>query len=78
MTSFPASRLGLDDRGIIRAGAAADITIFDPDTVIDKATFAEPRQHPEGIPFVIVNGEVVVDSGEHTGARPGRALRHNG
>jgi len=78
MTSFPASRLDLGDRGIIRAGAAADITVLDPDTVIDKATFAEPRQHPEGIPFVIVNGEVVVDSGEHTGARPGRALRHNG
>jgi len=77
MTSFPASRLDLDDRGILRAGAAADITVFDQDTVIDKATYADPRQHPEGIPFVIVNGEVVVDSGEHTGARPGRALRHS-
>jgi N-acyl-D-amino-acid deacylase len=77
MTSFPASRLDLEDRGIIRTGAAADITIFDPDTVIDRATYAEPRQHPEGIPFVIVNGEVVVDHGEHTGARPGRALRHS-
>jgi N-acyl-D-amino-acid deacylase len=77
MTSFPASRLDLEDRGIIRTGAAADITIFDPDTIIDRATYAEPRQHPEGIPFVIVNGEVVVDHGEHTGARPGRALRHS-
>ena len=76
MTSFPASRLDLDDRGIIRAGAAADITIFDPDTIMDNATYTEPRQYPDGVLFVIVNGEVVVDQGEHTGARPGRALRH--
>lgn len=77
MTSFSASRLDLHDRGIIRAGAAADITVFDRDAVVDKATYADPRQHPDGIPFVIVNGEVVVDHGEHTGARPGRALRHS-
>ena len=76
MTSLSATKVGIRDRGLLQAGLYADITIFDPDRVIDKATYEEPRQYPEGIPYVIVNGQVVIDKGIHTGARPGRALRH--
>lgn len=76
MTSFPAQRLGLRDRGMLRDGMKADITIFDPRTVKATATPKRPKQYPLGIPYVIVNGRVVVDNGEHTGALPGRALRH--
>ncbi len=75
MTSFPAQRLGLKDRGLIREGMAADITIFNAETVIDKATYASPRQFPDGIEYVLVNGEPVVFAGKHTGSRPGRVLR---
>ena len=74
MTSFPAQRLGLKDRGILRDGMKADIVIFNPETVKAPATFRQPKQFPIGIPYVIVNGTVVVDNGEHTGALPGRAL----
>jgi N-acyl-D-amino-acid deacylase len=76
MTSFPAQRLGLRDRGMLRDGMKADITIFDPTTVKATATPQQPKQFPLGIPYVIVNGKVVVDDGEHTGALPGRALRY--
>jgi N-acyl-D-aspartate/D-glutamate deacylase len=75
MTGAPATALGLVDRGVLRAGAVADITVFDPDTVADRATFDEPRQYPSGIAHVIVNGAVVIDGGVHTGALPGRVLR---
>jgi N-acyl-D-amino-acid deacylase len=74
MTSLPARISGLADRGTLLPGMAADITIFDPATVIDEATFPDPVKYAVGIPYVIVNGVVVVDSGEHTGAKPGRAL----
>ncbi len=53
----------------------ADITIFDPDTIIDRATFENPREFPSGIAWVIVNGQVVVENGKHTGATPGRTIR---
>jgi N-acyl-D-aspartate/D-glutamate deacylase len=76
MTSQNAAKLGLSDRGLLRPGNYADITLFDADRVIDRATYAEPFQYSEGIEFVIVNGEVVLERGKHTGARPGRALRH--
>ncbi|MEE8443057.1 MAG: amidohydrolase family protein, partial [Dehalococcoidia bacterium] len=76
MTSFPAQRLGLRDRGILRDGMKADIVVFNPDTVKAPATKAQPKQFPLGIPYVIVNGQVVVDNGDHTGATPGRGLRH--
>ena len=76
MTSAPAARLGLRDRGIIRDGAVADLVIFDPATVRATATYDEPRSFPIGIEQVIVAGTLVVDCGEHTGATPGRALRH--
>jgi dihydroorotase/N-acyl-D-amino-acid deacylase len=75
MTGLPADRLRLTDRGRIAVDRAADIVVFDPETVTDLATFEEPHQYPAGIPFVIVNGEVVVDGGEYTDARPGRVLR---
>jgi N-acyl-D-aspartate/D-glutamate deacylase len=76
MTSLNASKLGLRDRGLLRAGQFADVTVFDPDRVIDRATYARPFQYSEGIEYVVVNGVVVLDRGKHTGARPGRALRH--
>lgn len=75
MTSFPAQRLGLPDRGILRDGFKADIVLFDPDTVKAPATKRDPRQYPIGIDYVIVNGVVVIDKGENTGALPGRGLR---
>ena len=76
MTSFPAQRLGLKDRGILRDGMKADIVVFNPKTVKAPSTRRQPKQFPLGIPYVIVNGQVVIDDGEHTGALPGRALRH--
>ena len=75
MTGGPARVLGLLDRGLLREGYAADVTVFDPATIIDRATYEEPHQYPQGISTVIVNGVVVVDSGRHTGALPGRVLR---
>jgi N-acyl-D-aspartate/D-glutamate deacylase len=78
MTSLSATITGLTDRGLLRPGMAADITLFDPATVADKATFEDPMQYPVGIPFVIVNGTVVIDNGQHTGAKPGRVLYGRG
>jgi N-acyl-D-amino-acid deacylase len=75
MTSFPAQRLGLPDRGLLRDGFKADVVVFDPRTVKAPATRTQPKQFPIGIPYVIVNGTVVVDQGRHTGALAGRALR---
>jgi N-acyl-D-amino-acid deacylase len=75
MTGAPAARLGFRERGLLRDGFAADVVIFDPARVRANATYAEPRQFPDGIEHVIVNGEMVVDAGRHTGATPGRALR---
>jgi N-acyl-D-amino-acid deacylase len=75
MTGAPAAALGLADRGVLRPGAAADIIVFDPVSIIDRATFDEPRRHPAGVTHVIVNGVAVIDAGAHTGALPGRVLR---
>ena len=75
MTSFPAQRLGLPDRGILRDGFKADIVVFNPDTVKTHATREDPHHYPVGIDYVIVNGQVVIDDGENTGALPGRGLR---
>jgi dihydroorotase/N-acyl-D-amino-acid deacylase len=77
MTSLPADRLGLAERGRITEGAIADLVIFDPATIADRATFQEPHQYPVGIPFVIVNGEATVDGGEFRDLRAGRVLRRN-
>ncbi len=75
MTSLNAAKLGIQDRGILRPGMYADLTLFDPQTVIDQATYSDPFHYNVGIHYVIVNGQVVLDQGRHTGARPGRVLR---
>jgi N-acyl-D-amino-acid deacylase len=75
MTALPASALGIKDRGFIEIGNHADVVIFDSQKVIDRATWTAPHQYPEGIRFVIVNGEVVIDAGEFTGKLAGRILR---
>ena len=75
MTSLNAAKLGLRDRGTLRAGAFADVTLFNPARVIDRSTFEKPFQYGEGIEYVVVNGRVVLDRGKPTGERPGRSLR---
>jgi N-acyl-D-aspartate/D-glutamate deacylase len=76
MTSLNAVKLGIRDRGLLRPGDFADVTVFDPERVIDKSTYTAPFAYNEGIEYVIVNGQVVLDRGKHTDAMPGRALRH--
>lgn len=78
MTSLPAQRMRLWDRGIVRPGAFADLVVFDPATIRDRATFENPRQYAEGVRYVAVNGQLVVDGGQLTPARPGHALRGPG
>ncbi len=77
MTGLNAEKLGIKDRGTLAIGNFADITVFDPSTVIDKATYENPFQYNEGIEYVIVNGVVVLNGETHTGKRPGRALKRN-
>ena len=74
MTAFPAARLRLTDRGVLRPGMKADIAVFDPATVRDTATYEKPHSYAEGFSTVIVNGEVVYENGAMTAARPGRVL----
>jgi N-acyl-D-aspartate/D-glutamate deacylase len=78
MTSLNAAKIGAFDRGLIRAGMFADVTVFDPKTVIDKSTYLDPFQYSEGIAYVLVNGRPVWESGKPTGERPGRVLRRKG
>ncbi len=78
MTSLPAQTFGLWDRGLLRPELAADIVIFNEKTISDRATFQRPKQYAEGIDYVLVNGQVVIDKGRHNGARPGRILRSGG
>ena len=75
ITSLPAGRLGLSDRGVLREGAFADITVFDPAAIASPATFTDPHQTSVGITYVLVNGRPVIENGEHNGQLPGRALR---
>ena len=75
MTGMPAARLGLRDRGVISAGARADLAVFSPERVADTATYEDPHRYADGIEHVIVNGRLVIRSGEHTGNLPGRVLR---
>jgi len=75
MTSMPASRMGLQDRGLLLEGMKADITVFDPENVKDLSTFENPHVYPEGISTVIVNGAITIDNGEHTGAFNGKILK---
>jgi N-acyl-D-amino-acid deacylase len=76
MTSLPANRLGLKDRGLLRVGAKADVVVFNPETINDEATFENPKKYPSGVEQVIVNGVRVIAGGEHTGKRPGVVMRH--
>ena len=69
-----AAALGLRDRGVLREGAWADVTVFDPARIAERATYDDPHQYAVGVSTVVVNGEVVVDGGDHTGALPGRVL----
>jgi N-acyl-D-aspartate/D-glutamate deacylase len=78
MSGLTASQLHIADRGLIKDGLAADLVIFDPATVADRATFTDPFQYPVGIPTVIVNGRVVLDEGRHTGERPGIVIHGKG
>lgn len=75
MTSLNAAKIGLHDRGTLRAGNFADVTLFDPARVLDRSTYTDPFHYSEGIEHVVVNGRVVLEQGKHTGAMPGRALR---
>lgn len=77
MTSMPAQRFGLLDRGLLRPGMWADLVVFDPATIADEATYENPRQYPKGIRYVLVGGEVAVDDGKLTDTRAGRVLRHS-
>lgn len=77
MTSLPAERIGLKDRGIVARGMRADIVVFDPKRVRDKATFEHSHAYPEGISHVLVNGALTIDRGKHTKERAGRILRHS-
>jgi dihydroorotase/N-acyl-D-amino-acid deacylase len=78
MTGLSARKFGFTDRGEVRAGAFADLVVFDPERIADIATYAEPHQPPAGIAHVFVNGTQVVKDGAHSGARPGRTLRRSG
>jgi len=78
MTSFPAQRLGLRDRGILQQGMWADVVIFDPQAISDRATYANPHQYPSGISHVLANGQFVVENDEHTDNFPGKVLRGPG
>ena len=78
MTSWPATRMRLSDRGVIRVGAWADVTVFDLDALEDRATYEKPTELASGVEYVLVNGVLVIDRGTHTGAKPGQVLRGPG
>jgi N-acyl-D-aspartate/D-glutamate deacylase len=78
MTSANAAKIRIFDRGLLRPGQWADVTVFNPDTIIDNATFEKPHQYATGVEYVIVNGKIVLEHGRHTGARPGAILYGQG
>jgi len=78
ITSMNADKISIPDRGRLESGYWADVAIFDPETVMDRATFEAPQQYPVGVEYVIVNGEIVIEGGEHTGALPGKVIRGPG
>jgi N-acyl-D-amino-acid deacylase len=77
MSALPAEHFGFRDRGLVKEGYAADLVLFDPQRVADRATFEAPHAWPDGMPHVLVNGVFVVRDGQHTGARPGAVLRRS-
>jgi N-acyl-D-aspartate/D-glutamate deacylase len=78
ITSANAAKVGVFDRGLLRPGQWADVTVFDPEQVIDNASFEDPARYPSGIEHVLVNGVLVIEAGEHTGALPGAVMRGPG
>jgi len=78
MSGLPARKLGLRDRGVLREGAVADVVVFNPDTVRDRATFDDPHQYPDGVVHVVVSGVHTIREGEQTGNLGGRAVRGRG
>lgn len=78
ITSMPAAKMRLQDRGSIKEGNFADLVVFDPQTITDKATYTKPKQYPLGIDYVIVNGKIVIDHGKHSGVLPGKVLLSQG
>ena len=77
MTSMPATRFGLPDRGVLRSGAFADVVVFNFDKLDNGSTLEAPLNYCRGVNYVLVNGGVVIDAGEHTGARPGRNIGYH-
>ena len=75
MTSAPAQKMGIRDRGLLREGMWADITVFNPKTIIDNATFDDPHQHPSGIEYIVINGQIVISHENHTSVLAGRVIR---
>jgi N-acyl-D-amino-acid deacylase len=75
MTAMSAGKMGIKGRGILKEGFFADIVIFDPETIKDRATFEDPHQYPDGIEYVIINGQIVAEHGTIVGTRPGRILK---
>jgi N-acyl-D-amino-acid deacylase len=78
MTSLPARKFNIENRGILREGAIADIVVFDEKTVDDLSTFEQPHQYSIGFSYVIVNGQLTVDQGKHSGTRAGKVIRWKG
>ena len=78
MTSLNAAKIGFGDRGLLKPGYFADISIFDEQKIADHSTYEDPFQYSTGIEYVFVNGQIVLEKGTHTGSRPGRAVRHGG
>ncbi len=75
MTSLPANTFRIKKRGLLKENFFADIVIFSPDSILDKATFQNPHQYPEGIEYVIVNGEIIVEKNRHTGRLSGTIIK---
>jgi N-acyl-D-aspartate/D-glutamate deacylase len=78
MTSANAAKIGIYDRGLIRPGLWADVTVFNPETVIDESVWDAPHRYSKGIEYVVVNGQLVLDRGKHTNAHPGKILYGSG
>jgi N-acyl-D-amino-acid deacylase len=78
MTSFPAQKFGLWKKGVVRQGMDADLVIFDPDAIAERSSFQDPHQYPAGLPYVVLNGRVVVDRGRYTGTLAGTVVRKQG
>ena len=76
MTSIPAKVLNIEDRGVLKAGMVADVVVFDYNNLKERATYENGNQHPEGIDYVIINGDITVEKGEHLGVLKGKILKH--